>query len=93
MSTIELTNRLGIRFQFTPCEDRKTIAVLQKLGQRKAVVLDITLDELKRGWENWTVNGMYIQTAFAKLSAEQREFLMTGITPGEWDEMFKEYKS
>lgn len=35
-------------------------------------------------------NGAYIQDAMPDVSAEDREFLMTGITPEEWDEMWKE---
>ena len=29
-----------------------------------------------------------IQDAFPEMKAEDREFLMTGITPAEWDRMF-----
>jgi hypothetical protein len=29
-----------------------------------------------------------IQDAFPDLTADQREFIMTGITPEEWDQMF-----
>jgi hypothetical protein len=32
--------------------------------------------------------GMNIQDAMPHLSADDREFLMTGITPEEWDETF-----
>jgi len=31
-----------------------------------------------------------IQQMFPSLSASEREFLMTGTTPQEWDNMFKE---
>jgi hypothetical protein len=34
--------------------------------------------------------GMLIQNAFPMLSADQREFIKTGITPQEWEEMFGE---
>lgn len=30
----------------------------------------------------------HVQTAFPGLSAEDREFLLTGITPEEWDAIF-----
>lgn len=33
-------------------------------------------------------NGVLIQDAMPHLSADDREFLMTGITPEEWDELF-----
>ena len=34
-------------------------------------------------------NGMLIQNAMPNISAEEREFIMTGITPKEWDELFE----
>ena len=34
--------------------------------------------------------GVLIQDVFPDLSADDREFLMTGITPEEWDEHFSE---
>lgn len=38
---------------------------------------------------NWQ-GGELIQKALAHLTADEREFLMTGITPEEWDEAFGE---
>lgn len=32
--------------------------------------------------------GGYVQDVFAHLSAPEREFIMTGITPQEWEETF-----
>lgn len=32
-------------------------------------------------------DGMLIQEAFPELNEDQREFIMTGITPDEWAEM------
>lgn len=34
--------------------------------------------------------GALIQNAFPFLTPDQREFLMTGITPDEWDDLFSE---
>jgi hypothetical protein len=34
--------------------------------------------------------GMLIQNALPYLTASEREFLITGITPEEWDEQFGE---
>jgi hypothetical protein len=39
-----------------------------------------------KAWENGTL----IQNAFPYLTPGEREFLMTGITASEWDEIFKE---
>ncbi len=34
--------------------------------------------------------GMHVQHAFPQLSADDREFIMSGITKEEWEETFKE---
>ena len=34
-----------------------------------------------------------VQVAFPNMNAEDREFLMTGITPAEWNEMFPQAES
>ena len=33
-------------------------------------------------------NGEYAQNVFPTLSAEEREFLISGITPKEWNDLF-----
>jgi hypothetical protein len=38
---------------------------------------------------NWRL-GMLIQDAMPNLSAEDREFIKTGVTPEEWDKVFGE---
>ena len=43
-------------------------------------------EEQVRDWEE----GSLIQNAMPNLNPDQREFIMTGITPGSWDETFKE---
>lgn len=35
-------------------------------------------------------SGALVQQAFPDLNMNQREFILTGITQEEWDEMFKE---
>jgi len=45
--------------------------------------IDVTHEQL-RAWNS----GMLIQNAMPHLSAEDREFLLTGITPEEWNKKF-----
>lgn len=52
-------------------------------GKVNTMDLPITDEQIAR-WESGTL----IQNAFPNLNADQREFLMTGILPEEWDEMF-----
>ena len=32
----------------------------------------------------------YVQDIFSNLNADEREFIMTGYTPSDWDELFGE---
>ena len=38
----------------------------------------------------WKKSGQHVQHAFPYLSADDREFLLTGITPEEWAGVFPE---
>jgi hypothetical protein len=53
-------------------------------GQRSEMDLPITDDQLLRYTEGMEL----VQDIFPNLTANQREFIMTGITPAEWDEMY-----
>lgn len=49
--------------------------------------LDITEEQ----WKLWNSNNRpLIQYCFPQLSADDREFIMTGITDDEWNESFPE---
>jgi hypothetical protein len=52
-------------------------------GRTSVMDLKITQAQL-----NAWVDGMLIQDAMPQLPPEHREFLMTGITPDEWDSVF-----
>tara|TARA_Y100000385_G_scaffold41313_1_gene38491 strand:- start:70 stop:279 length:210 start_codon:yes stop_codon:yes gene_type:complete len=54
-------------------------------GKWHVMELPITNDQIER-WQN----GEFIQNAMPDLDDEQREFLMTGITPDEWNANFGE---
>jgi hypothetical protein len=52
-------------------------------GVKNTMKLDVTMHEYLL-WRK----GMLIQEAMPHLSVVEREFLMTGITPAEWNELF-----
>jgi hypothetical protein len=52
-------------------------------------VMDINVTE-EQMREFASPNRRNIQDIFPNLSNDEREFIMTGITPGEWDEMFND---
>ncbi len=54
-------------------------------GKTHTLDLNITPQQLER----WNVGGL-VQDVFPHLSADEREFLMTGITAEEWKAAFPE---
>lgn len=52
--------------------------------------MEIPVDPRKlRDWRCGKIKG-FIQDVFPELNADQREFLLTGITPEEWENAFGE---
>jgi hypothetical protein len=49
-------------------------------GKTNTMDLDVTAEQFER-WHSGTL----IQDAFGNLTADEREFIKTGITPDEWD--------
>jgi hypothetical protein len=58
-------------------------------GTEHSVELPMTVTEYRRAMEHYN-KGALIQDAFPRLTAEQREFLLTGITPEEWETLKEE---
>ena len=54
-------------------------------GNTNVMDIDITTDQFL----SW-INGSLIQDVMPDISADEREFIMTGITPDEWDAEFGE---
>lgn len=54
-------------------------------GVERVREMDITQEQLNR----WA-SGEKIQNVFPKLSVDEREFIMTGITGEEWEEYWEE---
>ncbi len=55
----------------------------QVSGITRSIDLNITQEQL----DAWS-NGMLVQKAFPNLTPSEREFIITGITSEEWDELF-----
>jgi hypothetical protein len=53
-------------------------------GITRTLDLDVTPAQL----DLYTAGGVLLQDVFPQLPIEQREFIKTGITSEEWDEMF-----
>jgi len=53
-------------------------------GEVHSMELPVTTQQLER----WERGAEYIQDVFPKLTADQREFIKTGVTKEEWDNTF-----
>lgn len=51
--------------------------------------IDCSWEKFYESWKSW-INGELIQHAFSYLDTDAREFLITGMLPSEWNELFNE---
>ena len=56
-------------------------------GKINTMELDINQEDLDR-YEQ--IGGLLVQAVFPQLSSSEREFLISGITPTEWNDTFGE---
>ena len=61
----------------------KITRVSPRTGQKNSMELPITLEQLRD-----YSSGTHIQRAFPNLTADQREFILTGYTKEDWDALF-----
>ena len=54
-------------------------------GKTNSMEINVSIDQ----YQSW-IDGELIQVAMPHLSADEREFIKTGITPSEWEENFGE---
>ena len=64
----------------------KVTKTSQFSGKSNTMELDVTMAQLERFERREDL----VQNIFPHLNADEREFLMTGCTPEEWDAMFPE---
>lgn len=57
-----------------------------KSGIERTLDLPITEEQM----QEWQLGKKLIQEAFPNLTADQREFLRTGMTAEEWDDTFSD---
>ena len=80
-------NKVGENYKLE--QDNKTpYTTITNLDRRKKIVVKADIGEISRAWYNWYHEKVFIQDSFKFLNADEREFIMTGITSREWDEIF-----
>lgn len=81
-------NRMGLTFSIDQNNDESiTIRCINRANY--IVVYETTVEKIAQSWWDWD-HGTLIQNAFPYFDMEEREFLMTGMTQRDWDEMAKE---
>ena len=63
---------------------------LTKKSPFTGIVHSMEIPITQKQLDNYESGNKLIQVAFPNLTAEQREFIMTGITPREWNKTFKD---
>jgi hypothetical protein len=68
--------------------DNHTVVISKNFaGDQNILGMEIPFPEFEKGLAAWK-SGKLVQDAFLTLDSYEREFLMTGTTKVEWDEMF-----
>ena len=57
-------------------------------GEMNSVILNLDFIDFAVRFQTWIQREELIQDLFPSLSSDEREFIQTGITRDEWDEMF-----
>jgi hypothetical protein len=76
-----------IAFSKTSVPDMLEITGMNFEGKQRTITVNVTEECFLDSYKKWQ-QGVLIQNAFPYLSADEREFLMTGSTDEDWYEMF-----
>lgn len=81
---VEKINDHGLKFRIT----EETPGITTVTFGDKVLTMKISLVVFLAGWYKWQIKDYLIQNAFPTLSPDEREFLITGITATEWNDIF-----
>jgi len=82
---------MGLKFtlsEWHPSIGKGNQTKIHLVGTQKEIIIDIPIERVTAMWYKWQMQDTMIQDAFKEFTPEQREFLITGITPHEWNEIF-----
>ena len=81
---IRRENRVGMKFLIS-ADMRDNTCIISK-GKDK-ITVKANIHDISQAWWNWE-HGMLAQQAFHFMSPDERDFLITGLTPEQWNLMF-----
>ena len=82
-------NAIGLTYHIIQLPNQQKTCISLVGPGDKSIFVDATLEQVNQAWYNW-MNGKFVQDAFPFMNVDQREFIMTGITSSEWEEIFAE---
>lgn len=85
---LRVINRQNGPHNFVIEEVNDNQSKITHVAKKVSITVDASIDDISQAWYHWENGGAYIQNAFSFMNADEREFLMTGITPSEWDTLF-----
>lgn len=81
-------NRNGLKYRIEALGDDRTIISIP--FENKSIVANASYVQVIQSWFIWEYKNEPVQEAFPYLNAAEREFLISGSTEEEWNEMFGE---
>lgn len=82
---LSFTNRLGLRITLSALDAANTRVAV---GDNGTITVAAPAERIRVGLSRWIFDGAYLQDALGFLSPDEREFLLTGITPAKWGAIF-----
>lgn len=86
MYAMNRVNRIGLKFTLVEVDPYRTEI---HLGD-KMIVVGHNIHKLSQSWYDWTMRGHFIQAAFMYLTMDEREFILSGLTTTEFNELTQE---
>jgi hypothetical protein len=77
-------NRMNHKYTLQQINDS---TIIKRDGTEDSILVHEHVETISQSWYHW-LSGVNIQQAFPYLNADEREFLLTGITAERWNSMF-----
>lgn len=78
-------NGLSFVLSGNAAEDKTRIQMIGNF--KKFLYVNVNILDMNSFWYHWQIKGKSVQDAFPMLSPDEREFMMTGIMPDEWNKV------
>lgn len=91
---IKHSGRAPVKINFVPSTENPNLLKITRIsdvsGKEHTMELPVTEDQLRNWLGDGQHSGHLIQHVMPHLSSEQREFLISGCTPEEWQKIVNE---